>query len=538
MNALHTSRRAAMTGVLTLAMTAAIGVATSDAQYTGLLENWTEPATLGPKTTCSSLRSLTTYDFGIDTATLVRAEGDRPEFCHVQGQIQPEIRFEVSLPTAWNGRFYMFGNGGFAGESFTAPGRLYRRDNGVKHGFAVAATNTGHDAVREPGASFAQNPQKLIDFAYRSVHMTATTAKSIMRAYYETPPTRSYFEGCSEGGRQGMTLAQRFPDDFDGLALGSGVINFVGNYVDGRKRALAMEKVSLDNIRVVADVLYAQCDAKDGLADGLIDDPRVCGFNPVRDVPRCKPGEGGANAKCLTLERAEAFQTIYTGLEINGTEWYPGLPPAAEVFAPTSDGKTRSGWDPWQISGTDPLQSNKRMWGESFFKYMATPGSEIDYKSFDPTRDIAKLEPLARLMNALDPDLTRFKARGGKILQSWGFAEPALNPLMGINYYDSVKGKMGPSTTDFYRMFMIPGGFHCGGGVGITDIDTLTPLVNWVEHGLAPDRIVGERRLNGKTLRTRPICPYPQMEKYNGTGSIDEAANFVCAVPTNATRTN
>ena len=524
-------RHALRLAVLTIAMTLAVGVTGSQAQYTGQLEEWKEPASLRPKTACSSLRGLTTYDFGIDTATLVPAQGDRPEFCHVRGLIMPEIRFEVSLPTAWNGRFYMFGNGGFAGESFTQPSRLYKRDNGVKHGFAVAATNTGHDAVREPGASFAQTPQKLVDFAYRSVHMTSTTAKTIMRAYYQQPPNKSYFEGCSEGGRQGMILAQRFPDDFDGLALGSGVIDFVGNYVDGRKRAIALEKVSLDNVKLVADTLYGQCDAKDGLTDGLIDDPRACGFNPVRDVPRCEAGQPNSKT-CLTLEQAEAFQTVYSPLEVNGTEWYPGLPPAAEVFVPTASGELRSGWDPWQIGGADPLKSNKRIWGESFFKYIATPGSEVDYQSFDPSRDLSKLEPLAELMNALDPDLTRFKARGGKILQSWGFAEPALNPLMGLKYYESVKKTMGPSTTDFYRMFMIPGGFHCGGGAGITDVDTLTPLVNWVERGVAPERIVGQRKVGGSVVRTRPLCVYPAMEKYKGSGSIDDAANFVCAAPT------
>jgi feruloyl esterase len=519
----------AIRAALVVTMVLGVGVVTGFAQYVGQLADWKEPATLRPQTTCSSLRSLTTYDFGIDSATLVPAQGDVPEFCHVQGQILPEIRFEVSLPTAWNGRFYMFGNGGFAGERFDNQGRLYRRNNGVQHGFAVAATNTGHDAVREPGASFVQNPQKLIDFAYRSVHMTATTAKSVIRAYYEAPPNKSYFEGCSEGGRQGMILAQRFPDDFDGLALGSGVINFVGNYVDGRNRALAAENISLDNIRLVADELYKQCDGRDGLVDGLIEDPRKCEFSPLEDVRRCQAGK--PDKSCLTDEQALAFDKIYTGVRANGSQWYPGLPPASEVFAPTDQGTMRSGWDPWQISGTDPLKSNKRIWGESFFRYMATPGTPVDYLSFDPNRDLDKLRPLASLMNATDPDLSRFKNRGGKILQSWGFAEPALNPLMGIDYYDQVKATIGPSTTDFYRLFMIPGGFHCGGGVGLTHIDTLTPLVNWVERGVAPDRVVGERRVQGKVTRTRPLFPYPQTAKYTGSGSIDAAANFVCTAP-------
>ena len=183
-------------------------------------ENWKEPLKgRAPKASCDHLRALTSYDFSIDSAVTVPAQGEVPEFCLVQGLILPEVRFEVALPKEWNGRLYMFGNGGYAGESLASPGRLANRNSAIGRGFATAQTNTGHDASREPLGTFASNPQKLADYAYRAVHVTAMTAKTVIRAYYDVPAAKSYFVGCSTGGRQGLISAQRFPDDFDGIVV-------------------------------------------------------------------------------------------------------------------------------------------------------------------------------------------------------------------------------------------------------------------------------------------------------------------------------
>ena len=209
--------------------------------------------------------------------------------------MQPEVRFEVSLPAAWNGRLYMFGNGGFAGE--IADRRRPRVRVGtlaVTKGFVVAQTNTGHDGAREPLAAFAASPQKLIDYAYRAVHVTALTAKAIARAYYGAPPARAYFDGCSTGGRQGLISAQRFPDDFDGIVVGAPVLDFTGTmtHYAAIHRALDTAPLSEEKMRAIADVVYKKCDPGDGVADGLLADPRTCAFDPSADLPRC--GAAGA----------------------------------------------------------------------------------------------------------------------------------------------------------------------------------------------------------------------------------------------------
>ena len=177
-----------------------------------------------PKITCEDLRRLTGYDFSVITANVIAATEGTPEHCRVSGQILPEIRFEVNLPASWNRRLYMFGNGGFAGEPFDADYRAASRDRALKYGFAVAATNTGHDANAEPLAIFATSRQKLVDYAFRAVHTTAETAKKLVRAYYGESQSRAYFDGCSTGGRQGLISAQRFPEDFDGIVVGAPVL--------------------------------------------------------------------------------------------------------------------------------------------------------------------------------------------------------------------------------------------------------------------------------------------------------------------------
>lgn len=348
------------------------------------------------------------------------------------------------------------------------------------------------------------------------MHVTALAAKSVVRAYYSTPPNRSYFNGCSEGGRQGFVSAQRFPEDFDGLALGASVIDFTGNMVDARSRAIAAERLTPEKVKLVGDRVYAKCDALDGLADGLIDNPLRCQFNPATDVPRCSATASGVD--CLTDAEVEAFQTIYTGVaKSDGTVVHPGLPAGAEP-----------GWEGWQIR-TDGRPPFKRARSQEFFNDMITPGTPVDWRSFDVNRDMDKLKTIGALLDATQPDLSRFRARGGKIVQAWGFAEPALTPLTGINYFQKVRATMGAAATDeFFKLYMVPGMFHCSGGPGPDEADLMTALVNWVERGVVPREIVARRRVDGGVLRTRPLCPYPMVARNKGTGSIDDAASFAC----------
>jgi feruloyl esterase len=493
-------------------------------------EYWDPPAgesTLAPKIACPDLRSLTGYEFTVATAALVPAAGATPEYCRVTGQVLPELQFEVNLPAAWNRRFYMTGNGGFAGESLEAPQRVGSRSRAMRRGFASAATNTGHDAAAEPLATFAQNRQKLLDYAFRSLHATADTAKRIIAAYYGVRPTRSYFEGCSTGGRQALILAQRFPDDFDGIISGAPVLHFSGTMISYAcmSQALAAAPIPYAKLATLAERIYAQCDAKDGLADGLIDDPRRCGFQPSQHLPKCPPGED--QPTCFTPAQIGALEKMYADVTSKGQRIFPGWPVGAEVAGANG----RSGWDRWLVAEKAPTISVA--FAESFFRYMAFPEKNPSYElaSFKVDSDPERMGWIHNVLDATDPDLSRFKGRSGKLLMYYGWADPALNAQMGVDYYQSVLDRMGVPTQSFFRLFMVPGMFHCGGGVGASSFDMLTALRDWVERGTAPDRILASRIVDGKAVRTRPLCPYPQTANYKGSGSIDEAGNFQCTLP-------
>ena len=481
---------------------------------------------LKPKIACADLRSLTGYEFTVITANVVAAADEAAEHCRVSGQILPEVRFEVNLPTSWNRRLYMFGNGGYAGERFEAKGRVATRNKALRHGFAVAATNTGHDTDAEPFATFATNDQKLVDYAFRAVHTTAETAKRLVRAYYGEPQARSYFDGCSTGGRQGLMSAQRFPKDFDGIAVGAPVLSFSGTMVSyaWTLRALAEAPISGAKLKTLADRIYATCDEKDGLKDGLIDDPRQCGFTPSHDLPQC-PADS-EKVDCFTTKEIATLERIYGDVLSQGRRFFPGWPVGAEIAVRGS-----SGWNPWLVRDSDrPVAA---LFSESFFRFMAFPEADphYDLAHFDFDKDPERMARIHQVLDATDPDLSLFQSHGGKIVMYFGWADAGLNPRMGVEYYEKVIGQMGPSTNSFFRLFMVAGMFHCDGGAGVSSFDAMTPLVKWVEKGAPPDRIIGSRLVGGKAVRTRPLCPYPLVARYSGVGSIDDAANFVCRQP-------
>ena len=481
-----------------------------------------------PKIACPDLYKLTGFEFTLESAAVIPAEADVPELCRVMGNIQPEIRFEVALPTRWNRRFLMTGNGGYAGDSLDSPQRIQMRTTAMKRGFAAAVTNTGHDGRDEPLATFAVNRQKLLDYAFRSLHVTAEAGKKIAAAYYGVKPTRSYFQGCSTGGRQALILAQRFPEDFDGIVAGAPVLNLSGTMVGFActAQALAAAPVPYSKLATLAERIYSLCDDKDGLKDGLIDDPRRCDFQPSRDLPRCEAG--GDTPKCFTAAQIGTLEKIYGDLKSQGKRYFPGWPVGAEIAGANG----RSGWDQWIVRETTD-KTIAYTFAESFFRYMAFPRKEqgIDLHAFNLDKDVPRLDWIRQIVDATDPNLTAFRDRGSKLLMYFGWADQSLNAQMGVDYYESVVEKMGARTREFFRLFMQPGVFHCGGGVGPSTFEPLLEVVNWVESRKAPDQIVAARVLDGKTVRTRPLCPYPQTAKYTGSGSIDEAANFRCTAP-------
>jgi feruloyl esterase len=403
----------------------------------------------------------------------------------------------------------------------------------LQHGFAVTYTNTGHDAAAEPLATFTANPQKLVDFAFRSIHVTIETAKQVVRAYYGQAQSRAYFDGCSTGGRQGLTEAQRFPADFDGIIVGAPMLDYVGTMISTVwiDRALTGSHLTSNKLKTLAERIYARCDEKDGLKDGLIDDPRPCDFVPTRDLPACS--EGADAPSCFSRAQIDALQTVYSDVMSSGKPIFPGWPLGGEIDGPNlmSPSGHSPGWVPMLINDGD--QSFAAQLTEAFFRHMAYPRPDPTYQltQFDFDKDPARLATVRQLMDANDPDLSRFRDRGGKLLMYWGWADPALNPRMGIQYYDRVAERAGRTSGNFFRLFMAPGMFHCAGGVGPSAFDAVTPLIRWVENGAAPDRLVASRVDHGQVIRTRPLCPYPQVARYLGTGSVDDAENFVCRQP-------
>lgn len=492
-------------------------------------------ANLEPAKACAELEQLRPADVVDISAETVRATDRAPAHCRVAGTLAPEIAFEVSLPAHWNGRFYMIGNGGHAGEALDNPGRIAQRDEALSLGFAFAQTNTGHYASEEPGGSFVlSNPQKAIDYAYRAVHLTATTAKAITADYYGRPVGRAYWNSCSNGGRQGLIEAQRYPEDFDGIVANAPWVDQTGFTLGAlwNQRALVDAPVTAGKMALVADRVMAQCDAVDGLEDGLIDDPRNCEFNPADDVPVCPAGTD--TDACLTPAQADAVARIYGGVISNGKPFFPGFMPGSEaVTTNLFGGGSGSGWMNVIVPARPDATPADFGLADNTMKYLVSipPDPDWDFRDFDFDRDIPTLEPWGAIANAKDPDLARFRARGGKLIITYGWADTILQPMMGVTYYESAVEANGPDTPEFFRLFMVPGMAHCGGGIGPDSNDAVSAIIDWVEAGTAPESIVARKIVDGEVTRSRPLCPYPQVARYSGSGSIDDAANFSCVDP-------
>ena len=474
-----------------------------------------------PAIKCDALAAKSFGDqVKINSATLVPAKPNLPEHCDVRGVIWPEAGFAIKLPTAWNDRFEMVGNGGTAGA--ISMGAV---DNALRKGFAAASTDTGHDAAKEALATFAyvtpENPnghRKFLDFAYLAVHETAVLSKQVIQAYYGTAPHYSYWVGCSTGGRQGLQEAQRYPQDFDGLVVGAPGLYNTGNSMRriwiGQSQAGA-GAIPSEKLPLLTRAIYEKCDALDGLKDGLIDDPRRCKFDPSRDAPKCSDAD---SADCFTGPQIEALGKIYGGPhDSKGKLLFPGEPVGSEPVWPDN-----------------LIAPNKTVLprAESQMKFAMLdppPGPSWTYTMFNFDTDPPRLAKAAAALNARNPDLAPLKKRGGKIVQYSGWADQQVNPFPGIEYYETVSKRLGAAATrDFYRLFMVPGMFHCNGGPGCNTVDWLAAVMDWVEKGAAPAQLTGAHVEHGTTTRTRPLCPYPQVARYKGTGSIDEAANFMC----------
>jgi len=435
--------------------------------------------------------------------------GKGHDFCRVGGTIEGTIHFELWLPDNWNGKFQGVGNGGFTGAiNYPAMGEALAR------GYAVASTDLGHKSKSMFDVSWIRGrSQALRNLMYRAQHLVALRSKELILRFYGRRPNYAYFNGCSSGGWQGLTEAQKFPDDYDAILAGAPAHDFVrlqaNSLILAQLSAQHPEgNLSDQQMKAMNEAAIKQCDAKDGVKDGLIADPEHCGFDPAS--LQCKAGEKGDT--CLSEAQVARARFLYGPRETKaGLRLYPG--PAWGVVVA---GKTapRSLDDLALARGLDDLPQ----W---------TP------QTFDPDRDIPALEAFYGYnMTAMNPDLSDFVSRGGKIIVYQGWNDPSISPFHAIQYRQMVADSMGAARMDeFYRLFMVPGMGHCRGGPGPDQFDALTALENWVEKGEAPDRITARHVENGKVTMSMPLCVYPKVAVYDGVGSSAAAENFTCKAP-------
>ena len=459
-----------------------------------------------------------------------------PAHCRVTGTLSPEIAFEVSLPARWNGRFYMIGNGGHAGESLDDPGRAVQRNEALRLGFAFAQTNTGHDARKEPGATFVlSNPQKATDYAYRAVHLTAITAKSITAQYYARPISHAYWNSCSNGGRQGLIEAQRFPEDFDGLVVNAPWVDQTGFTIGAmwNQKALSVAPLTPAKLALLASKVMERCDALDGLKDGLIDDPRKCDFDARRDVPSCPPGADGP--ECLTAAQADTVMKIYGGPRAAGKSLFPGYMPGSEAVVAAGFGSTTtaSAWMNVIVAAQPDGKPADFNLAENTMRYLVhtPPMADYDYRTFDFERDAPQLDAWGGKVNAKSTDLSRFRAPGRQAADDLRLGGPDPAAADGCQLLRGGREAQRPANRGF-----LPAVHGAGHEPlrrrqwnGSLRFDDRTDQLGG--EGRAPDSIPPARVVANQVVRTRPLCPYPQVARYSGSGSIDDAANFSCAIP-------
>ncbi len=466
-----------------------------------------------------------------------------PSFCRVQGVSRPSadsnIQFEVWLPDAatWNRKFLSTGEGGFAGQlNYQRNGQDSAMDENLRRGFATTSTDTGHVSSEQFWG--IGHPEKIADYLYRAKHVTTLASKAIIEAYYSQPPSRSYFSSCSNGGRQGLIEAQRYPEDFDGFIIGA-PWNFqshsnAGFIWDAQVMAAAGARIPEEKLPAIAKAVVSACDKNDGVADGIIGDPSRCSFDPKSLT--CK---GADSSDCLTTAQVTALQKIYDGPKNprTGASVFPGFAKGSE-----------SGW----TGMTRPATARSGLM--VYFSNLVYQNADWDLQTFNFDSDMTHTdETIGRMGNATSTDYAAAIRRGVKIIQYHGWNDQTLQPAYSPQYYEQVMKANGglEKTQQFYRLFMVPGMNHCSGGIGASNFggvgqqlppardaahDLLTALEAWVERGNAPAQFIGTKyadtQATTRTVQfTRPICLYPTVARYKGTGNQNDAASFSCVAP-------
>ena len=508
------------------------------------------------------LRNLT-----ITRAEVTENPQDGSSYCYVRGIISPAIHFhaQLPLPENWNGRFLQWGDGGKDGD-------LDYANHRVAQGYAVTNSNLGHDNGVEPGASFGfNNRQAEIDFGYRAVHLTVMAGKRLVQEYYGNAPTYSYFEGCSQGGRQGFMSAQRYPGDFDGITAGAPAFNYQGLNAAGTWN---LQRVFRDNLTgnlavdtdgngtydslALIDILHEKvlqkCDAIDGVVDGLVSDPLSCNFSPTVDLSDAMCPSDAGGAQCFTQAQVQTITDLYNGpTDSAGRQVYPGKMFGSEprwpgYYIPSE----RNNMGPSKLMGVAGDHMNYLFYEEDpgvtvpnvrDVNYQAkTNGVIPEFHWIDWDIDdffSGKGDVMKAITDANDPDLTRFLVdAGGKMLIYHGLVDTLIVATDTINYYnDMVDTTFNGSMSDAQnsaRLYLAPGMGHCAGGPGPNTWDKLVPLVDWVENGVVPDSVTATHSTDGQVDNERPLCTYPQQARYVGpAGGADNpdnwrAENFQC----------
>lgn len=460
-------------------------------------------------------------------------EAGARDYCLVKVKVDPQVNVWVSLPAgAWNGRFRAEGNGVYAGDS-----QLGVATDSVRQGFVGVKTDTGHTGFFLSGAFGMASPgvantQLQNDFAHRSMHLMAVIGKQLTRAYYGRDPVRSYWYGCSTGGRQGLMMAQRYPEDFDAILAGAPAIHWDRFQAYQIWPQLAMRYDAGGPISTAKQTLatrraVAACDAADGVADGVLDDPRRCDYDPTNDLEMTRAD--CADDSCLTPGEASAVKKIWGGARnASGKLLWPGIERGADMGA---------------LAGAQPFPiptEQARYW---VYYDPAWEWTSLDYFNYETYFDDNARE-VGPVIATDDPDLSAFKARGGKLILYHGWSDNLIMPQGTVMYYDRVKQAVA-GADEFSRLYMVPGMGHCAGGTGVNEFgqrssgavpaepqtDAFRALMAWSEKGVAPDTITAARIEDGSVVRTRPLCPYPKLARYSGTGSTDDAASFSCESP-------
>ena len=464
---------------------------------------------------CAALNRLKLPDIRISDATAVAAVDTgaiRVAHCRVEGIIGTEIHFTLLLPDVWNGKFFMGGGGGFVGSVQNSAVTT------VNQGYATAGTDTGHQGGGIDASWAYNNLERRVNFGYLAIHRTAETAKAIIAHYYDKESTRNYFSGCSRGGGQAFMEAQRYPLDFDGIVAGAPAFNWTGLGAQMIRNIQILfpdpnhltPMFTMDELKMIESRIVEACDAKDGVKDGILNDPRQCAFD-VNTLP-------------LPDAKKAALKAIYAPTVNKDGEIYPGQPFGGEGQV--------AGWPAWFTGNSSaPASQNAPSarfgFGTGIFKYLVFNDPQWDYTKYELNNLKKDTAQAAAYLNATDPNLDAFKAHGGKLILWHGWADPALTPLGSIQYHDQVYAR-DPNAADYLRTFLLPGVLHCNGGDGPDNVDWPALIADWVEHGAAPSRIVARKVVKGETTRTRPLCAYPQEAEYSGSGNTDDEKSFVC----------